>query len=158
MVLCEWANPDSLAPTVPHNTNVAGVFFYCHCWESSKFPTFCGIQHVCIYNPSLYIDGTPSLIPSLPSPLPCLPLSFPSLSLTSLPPCPWCAADAIDENYGVAVVFHEEEGDEGAKMENVVSQEQDPTEVSRERGREACTCTCTCTAADFIVHVFQGVS
>ena len=55
-------------------------------------------------------------------------------------------------------MFHEEEGDEGAKMENVVSQEQDPTEVRRQRGREACTCT----AADFIVYmvvcVFQGVS
>jgi pre-mRNA-splicing helicase BRR2 len=37
-------------------------------------------------------------------------------------------ADAIDENYGVAVVFHEEEGDEGAKTENVVAQEEDPAE------------------------------
>lgn len=36
------------------------------------------------------------------------------------------AADAIDENYGVAVVFHEEERDEGTKTENVVAQEQDP--------------------------------
>ena len=64
---------------------------------------------------------TPSLIFSFLPPLPSL----------SLPLHPLCTADAIDENYGVAVVFHEEEGDEGAKMENVVSQEQDPTEVRR---------------------------
>ena len=42
----------------------------------------------------------------------------------------WCAADAIDENYGVAVVFHEEDTEEGGKTDTVVAQEEDPMEVS----------------------------
>lgn len=44
----------------------------------------------------------------------------------------WCAADAIDENYGVAVVFHGEDTEEGGKTDTVVEQEEDPMEVSTE--------------------------
>ena len=58
------------------------------------------------------------------------------------PPSP--VADAIDENYGVAVVFHEEERDEGGKTENVVSQEQDPTADVRLTCVCVCVCLCLC--------------
>ncbi|CAI8015215.1 Putative U5 small nuclear ribonucleoprotein 200 kDa helicase [Geodia barretti] len=44
--------------------------------------------------------------------------------------------DAIDENYGVAVVFQEEEGEEGGRTENVVATEQDPAD-DEEEGMEA---------------------
>lgn len=67
-----------------------------------------------------------------------LSLSFSlCISLSSSPPphsfslSPTLTADAIDENYGVAVVFHEEEGEEGRKVENVAAQEQDPADVSQ---------------------------
>lgn len=53
-------------------------------------------------------------------------LLSPSLSISR------CAADAIDENYGVAVVFHEEDTEEGGKTDTVVAQEEDPMEVSTE--------------------------
>jgi pre-mRNA-splicing helicase BRR2 len=44
--------------------------------------------------------------------------------------------DAIDENYGVAVVFQEEEGEEGGRTDNVVATEQDPAD-DEEEGMEA---------------------
>ena len=46
------------------------------------------------------------------------------------------AADAIDENYGVAVVFHEDEGEEGGRTETAVAQDEENEEVrGGERGR-----------------------
>ena len=70
------------------------------------------IQQLCIWWCAKSIHQSPSPLSSL--------LSSLFLRMFNL------AADAIDENYGVAVVFHEEERDEGTKTENVVAQEQDP--------------------------------
>lgn len=55
-----------------------------------------------------------------------------------LSPSLWCAADAIDENYGVNVVFNEEDAEEGGKTHTVVAQEEDPMEVSTKE----CICIC----------------
>ena len=62
-----------------------------------------------------------------------------------------CAADAIDENYGVAVVFHEEEGGEGGKMETVVAQDEDEGEVRAGRQRCSYSCMNLWTSSDHVL-------